>query len=157
MFDTYENLASIRREIESYCVRTVDTGNEALSGFTPMEIVILTIATLMSSLYVIDTLRAWWKIGPFVLVFRFFASTFFKARSQAESEKAYKTYYEKYLMARKDFKVTEIPEKAMTEDQIMTRLKSAEAINRKSYKDGAHMSGAVYIADDAHWDFIAKA
>jgi hypothetical protein len=157
MLDLNQDLTLIRSEIESYCVKTVDTANEALSGFTPTEIIILTIATLVSSLYVIDTLRVWWKIGPYVLVFRFFAATFFKAKTQAEGDKAYKTYYEKYLEARKNFKVTEIPEKAMTEDQIMTRLKAAEVINRKCYKDGAHMSGGIYIADDSHWEFVAKA
>ena len=157
MLDIFQDFAFIRTEVESFCVRTVDTTNEALSGFTPTEIIILTIVTLLSSLYVIDTLRAWWKIGPYVLVFRFFATTFFKAKTQAEGDKAYKTYYEKYLESRKNFKVTEIPQKPMTEEQIMTRLKAAEVINRKCYKDGAHMSGGVYIADDAHWEFVAKA
>ena len=81
MLDIFQDFAFIRTEVESFCVRTVDTTNEALSGFTPTEIIILTIVTLLSSLYVIDTLRAWWKIGPYVLVFRFFATTFFKAKT----------------------------------------------------------------------------
>lgn len=44
----------------------------------------------------------------------------------------------------------------MTEEQIVARMKDGVAHNNKCYKDGAFMSGAIYLSDDRHWEFIAK-
>ena len=52
--------------------------------------------------------------------------------------------------------IKEMPLKAWTDEQIMSRLRKNEIENRKCYTEGGHVSGAVYIADQKHWDFIAK-
>ena len=35
-------------------------------------------------------------------------------------------------------------------------MKIDETFCKKCYKDGGHLSGGVYHADESHWDFIAK-
>lgn len=97
MQDNLQDLASVRHWIKSYCVTAVDAVNEALSGLTPTEIIILTIVTLISYFFVIDTLKEWWKIGPKILVFRFMTKTFLRTKIQQENDKLYKSVYEKYL------------------------------------------------------------
>jgi len=71
----------MRQIFECYCVPAVDAVNAALSGFTPTEIIVLTIVSLISYLSVIDTLKEWWKIGPKVIVFRLIVMLCFRKKA----------------------------------------------------------------------------
>jgi hypothetical protein len=37
----------------------------------------------------------------------------------------------------------------------MDRVKEGSEFCRKQYQDGGHLSGAVYMGDDKHWNFVS--
>jgi hypothetical protein len=51
--------------------------------------------------------------------------------------------------------VKEIPKDPWSEKQIQDRVKDGAEFCRKQYQDGGHLSGAVYMGDDKHWNFVS--
>lgn len=79
------------------------------------------------------------------------------ARSYAalENEKVRKEYVEKYTKARPN-PTKVLPKKGADKDKIIQKLKGSEKYSRGFFVEGGRVSGAVYIADDEHWDFIGE-
>lgn len=44
----------------------------------------------------------------------------------------------------------------MKDDTILTRMIKGGQEGKSFYTEGSHMSGAVYISDETHWDMIAE-
>lgn len=49
-----------------------------------------------------------------------------------------------------------LPQKPLTQEEILKRINAGEINNRKSYIDGGRVSGCVYTADDKHWEFVSS-
>jgi len=48
-----------------------------------------------------------------------------------------------------------LPDKPMPMDKLMKMIEKGEKDSRECWADGkSRISGAVYISDDAHWNFI---
>lgn len=138
---------------DNYCRDAVNSFNEFMKPMTPIETVILTMATVIVLRYVLDTLREWHKLGVKTLIFRFAVKLpFVSGKVESEFSKMRADFQKKYSEQRKDC-VTHLPEKPMPVEDIMKVIKKSGEDSRHCWKDSV-ISGCVYINDDDHWKFI---
>jgi len=75
---------------------------------------------------------------------------------RGESEKTIKQFTDKYSKLRKGKVLLAMPENGLSHTAIIDQVSGLTQSCRKSYTDGGHLSGAVFSADDDHWNFIAE-
>lgn len=51
--------------------------------------------------------------------------------------------------------VYQMPDRPMKEETILKRMEEGSELSKTLYTNGGNISGAVYIADEDHWDFIS--
>ena len=73
---------------------------------------------------------------------------------EKEAKKMKEDFYRKTKASRKN-QVFNLPEKAWKEETIMARIKQGSDESKKYYINGGKLSGAVYTAQEEHWDFIS--
>lgn len=62
----------------------------------------------------------------------------------------------KFSNLRKGKTYKDLPDEGIKESVIMDKVIENNKGCRKNWTDGGHVSGAVYTADENHWEFIAE-
>lgn len=74
---------------------------------------------------------------------------------QKEQKKAQEDFKQRQKAKRKN-QVYKLPDKAWKEETILNRMTTGSDAAKQYYTNGGRISGAVYMAQDSHWDFISQ-
>jgi sphinganine-1-phosphate aldolase len=151
---------SIASEADKVVIQVAQTVNQnvnsALKDFSPLQLLILG----AFACYVLA--RVWEKYeharrtGIYVMLFRFVTKLpGVNSLVAAEEEKTRQEYAHKYTSIRPNTTKV-LPLKGTDTITLLKSLQKGESLSKKFYKDGAYMSGAVYIDDDEHWNFVSE-
>ena len=98
-------------------------------------------------------MQNWRKLGLKALIFRFaIRLPYIKGIADKEGVKILEKYSEQYKNQRKD-SIKVLPLKSTPLDVIMKRVLKGEKDSKHCYLE-SRISGAVYIGDQQHWDFV---
>lgn len=130
-----------------------------LQALTPAQIVlatVLAVAALRLVLSLVYWLRSltWSKVQE--RLFRLAMHVpMVQAHIDKEKDKTVAQVVQKFSVLRKGKSILALPEQGQKPADIMAKVVELNKGCRKYWTDGGHVSGAVYTADPAHWDFIA--
>ena len=152
-----KDIEYISLQANRYSKEFVDYINGGLSSFSPLELLILTLAFCICFRYLLQIYEKVRLLGIMTILFRFATKLpFIRDKVAAEENKIRDENKRKFEDQRKATSIKELPMKPLSHDEILKRLNLGEKVNRKCYVDGGLVSGGVYISDEKHWDFIGE-
>jgi len=152
-----------QKEVVSQMVRSLSdyvNKDSVISYLKPVEIICLTIlavlfAKLVGVFFNYFSNITFKKVK--VAAFRFVKTWIPQVRNHIEkegakvSEEARKKFHTKRLPTA----MRKLPTQALKESDILARISKSAKVSETYYKDQGNVTGAVYIKDDSHWNFIS--
>jgi hypothetical protein len=121
-----KDIEFLAQEAGKHCKKFILNLNEALSTYSPVEIIIVTLATMIVLNFICEKLENIRKVGFKTMLFRFIAKLpIVRGKVAAEGEKIWKEYSEKYSAQRKGA-IKVLPQKPLSHDEIMKRINDGE-------------------------------
>jgi sphinganine-1-phosphate aldolase len=127
----------------------------------PAEILCVTLLGVLLANYLCGLVRYLASYGSVrqikVLLFRFAARFVPQVRAQIELEmtKMRTDCVKKFADKRRSTALRRLPQDATPESEILARITREAKVSEGRYAGGGNVTGAVYIKDESHWNFIS--